>query len=189
MDTDFLDGALADFSGDVAADALDDGPFCMLSAVDHRCDKRLRSDVFDHDPNHEDLRAFLGRLKTALEARDWTLLGVTTDGSALYPEPWRDVFGEVPHQLCQLHVVQDIVNAVRSVVASARKSLAAKHPTWPRGRPSTKAAKQVARTKKRWEQQRADVYKHRHRFVKHSWSTRDRKTFGSIPRGFPQWRK
>jgi hypothetical protein len=31
MATDFLDWALADFSGYVAADELYDGPFCMLS--------------------------------------------------------------------------------------------------------------------------------------------------------------
>ena len=42
MDTAFLDGALADFSGYVAADELYDGPCCMLSAVDNRRDKRLR---------------------------------------------------------------------------------------------------------------------------------------------------
>ena len=118
-----------------------------------------------------------------------TLLGVTTDGSSLYPEPLRDVFGEVPHQLCQFHVVQDIVKAVLSAVARARKSLAAKHPTLPRGRPSTKAAKQGARKKKRWEQKSADLYKHRHLFVKHYWSKRDRKMFGAITRGFPQLRK
>src|SRR5438132_6009676 len=129
MDTEFLDWALADFSGYVAADALYDGPFCRLSVVDHRCHKRILSDVLDHDPNHEDIRALLGRLKTALEARDLTLLGVTTDGSSLYPEPLRDVFGEVPHQLCQFHVVQDIVKAVLSAVARERKSLATKHPT------------------------------------------------------------
>jgi len=70
MDTDFLDWALADFSGSVAADALDDGPFCMLSAVDHRCDKRLLSDVLDHDPTHDDIRTVLRRLKTALQARN-----------------------------------------------------------------------------------------------------------------------
>ena len=186
MDTEFLDWALADFSGYVAADELYDGPFCVLSAVDNRCYKRILYDVLDHDPNHDDIRAFLGRLKTALEARDLTLLGVTTDGSSLYPEPLRDVFGEVPHQLCQFHVVQDIVKAVLSAVASERKSLAAKHPTLPRGRPSTKAAKQVARKKKRWEQKSADLYKHRHLFVKHYWSKRDRKTFGSITRGCPQ---
>ena len=45
MDTACLDWALADFSGYVAADALSDGPFCMLSAVDNRCDKRILSDV------------------------------------------------------------------------------------------------------------------------------------------------
>jgi len=83
MDTDFLDWAFADFSGYVAADELYDGPFCMLSAVDNRRDKRLLSAVLDHDPTHEDIRAFLGRLKTALTARALTLLGITTDGSAL----------------------------------------------------------------------------------------------------------
>jgi len=41
MDTDFLDWALADCSGSVAADAWDDGPFCLLFAVDNRGDKRL----------------------------------------------------------------------------------------------------------------------------------------------------
>src|SRR5713101_2416605 len=87
MGTDFLDWALADCSGYVAVDELYDGPFCMLSAVDNRCDKRLLYDVLDHDPTHDDIRAFLGRLKTALSARDLPLVGVTTDGSALYPEP------------------------------------------------------------------------------------------------------
>ncbi len=76
MDTDFLDWALADFSGYVAADELYDGPFCMLSAVDNRRSKRLLYDVLDHDPTHEDIRAFLGRLKTALTARALTLLGI-----------------------------------------------------------------------------------------------------------------
>jgi hypothetical protein len=53
MDTDFLDWALADFSGYVAADALYDGPFCILSAVDNRRYKRILYDVVDHDPTHE----------------------------------------------------------------------------------------------------------------------------------------
>src|SRR2546421_9282178 len=70
MDTDFLDWALADFSGYVAADELYDGPFCILSAVDNRRYKRILYDVLDHDPTHEDIRAFLRRLKTALTARD-----------------------------------------------------------------------------------------------------------------------
>src|SRR5712692_6212098 len=91
MDTDFLDWALADFSGYVAADELYDGPFCMLSAVDNRCYKRILYDVVDHDPDHEDIRAFLGRLKAALTAHDLTLVGITTDGSALSPEPLAEV--------------------------------------------------------------------------------------------------
>src|SRR5215468_9740824 len=77
MDTDFLDWALAEFSGYVAADELYDGPFCILSAVDNRRYKRLLYEVLEHDPTHEDIRAFLGRLKTALSARALTLLGVT----------------------------------------------------------------------------------------------------------------
>src|SRR5215813_410338 len=69
MDTDFLGWALADFSGYVAADELYDGPFCMLSAVDNHRYKRLLSAALDHDPTHEDLRAFLGRLKTTIRLK------------------------------------------------------------------------------------------------------------------------
>src|SRR5262245_31065676 len=112
MDTAFLDWALTDFSGYVAADELSDGPFCVLSAVDNRRYKRLLYDVLDHHPTHDDIRAFLGRLKTALTARDLTLLGITTDGSALSPVPLAEVFRGVPHQLCRFHVGKDIVKAV-----------------------------------------------------------------------------
>ena len=111
MDTDFLDWALADFSGYVAADELYDGPFCMLSAVDNRRYKRILYDVLDHDPTHEDIRAFLRRLHTALVARGLTLCGVTTDGSALYPAPLREVFGKVRHHICQFHIVAEVVKA------------------------------------------------------------------------------
>src|SRR5881409_2097310 len=107
MDTEFLDWALADFSGYVAADALDDGPCCILSAVDNRRYKRILSDVLDHDPDHDDIRAFLRRLHTALAARDLTLRGMTTDGSPLYPTPLAEVFGEVPHQICTFHIVAE----------------------------------------------------------------------------------
>src|SRR5437660_6154567 len=155
MDTDFLDWAFADFSGYVAADELYDGPFCMLSAVDNRRYKRLLSAVLDHDPTHDDIRAFLGRLKTALTARALTLLGITTDGSALSPAPLAEVFGGVRHQLCAFHIVADVVKAVLGAVASARKSLAAEQPQLPTGRPSTPAAQQTARTTNRLDVHRA----------------------------------
>jgi hypothetical protein len=96
----------------VAADERYDGPFCLLSAVDNRCDKRLLSDVLDHDPTHDDIRTFLRRLHTALSARDLTLLGVTTDGSALSPTPLVEVFGEVPHHICTFHIVAEVGKAV-----------------------------------------------------------------------------
>jgi len=144
---------LADFSGYVAADELYDGPFCILSAVDNRCYKRLLYDVLDHDPTHDDIRAFLRRLQTALQARNLTLLGVTTDGSSLYPEPLAEVFDDVPHQVCEFHVVKEVVKAVLGAVASARKGLAAKQPKLRKGRPSTPGAKQAARTKKRLAEQ------------------------------------
>jgi len=188
MDTDFLDWALADFSGYVAADELYDGPFCILSAVDNRCYKRLLYEVLDHAPDHEDIRAFLGRLKAALTARDLTLLGITTDGSALYPQPLAEVFRGVPHQICAFHVIAEVVKAVSGAVASARKSLAAKQPKLPKGRPRTQAAKAAARKNKRLEQKRVDLYTHRHLFVQHHLSQGERKRFGRITRGLAQLR-
>src|SRR6516162_8232646 len=128
MDPDFLDWALTDFSGYVAADELYDGPFCMLSAVDNRCYKRLLYDVLDHDPTHEDIRVFLRRLHTALSTRHLTLVGVTTDGSALSPVPLAEVFGDVPHQICTFHIVAEVNKAILGAVASARKGLAAQRP-------------------------------------------------------------
>ncbi len=160
-----------------------------VSAVDNRCYKRILYDILDHDPTHEDIRAFLGRLKTALEARDLPLWGITTDGSSLYPEPLAEIFAGVPHQICQFHIVADVVKAVLSAVASERKALAAKQPKLPKGRPSTKAAKAAARKKKRLEQKRADLYQHRHLLVQHDLSRRERKRLWRITRGLPQLRK
>jgi hypothetical protein len=186
MDTDFLDWALADFSGYVAADEVYDGPCCILSAVDNRRYKRILYDVLDHDPTHDDIRAFLGRLKKALAARDLTLCGVTTDGSALSPAPLREVFGEVPHQICTFHMVAEVVKAVLGAVASARKGLAAQQPKLRRGRPSTPAAKQAARTKKRLAAQRADLFTHRYLFVQRHLDKTERKTLWRVSRGLPQ---
>jgi hypothetical protein len=188
MDTDFLDWALADFSGYVAADELYDGPFCILSAVDNRRYKRILYDVLDHDPTHDDIRAFLRRLHTALSVRDLTLFGVTTDGSSLYPTPLVEVFGDVPHQICTFHIVAEVNKAVLGAVASARKDLAAQQPTLRKGRPSTQAAKQAARTKKRLEAQRAALFTHRYLFVQRHLNKTERKTLWRVSHGLPQLR-
>ena len=140
----------------------------------------------DHDPTHDDIRAFLRRLHTALSARDLTLFGVTTDGSALYPLPLREVFGEVPHQICMFHIVAEVGKAVLGAVASARKGLAAQQPKLRRGRPSTPAAKQAARTNKRLAAQRAALFTHRYLFVQRHLSKTERKLLWRSTRGWPQ---
>src|SRR5262249_7337105 len=154
--------------------------------VDNRRYKRLLYDVLDHDPTHEDIRALLGRLKTALTARALTLCGFTTDGSALYPTPLAEVFGDVPHQICTFHVVAEVNKAVLVAVASARKGLAATQPTLPKGRPSTPAAKAAARTKKRLAAPGAALFTHRSLFVQRHLHTTERKTLWRVSRGLPQ---
>src|SRR5437870_6176018 len=111
METTYLDWALADFSGYIAADELYDGPFCVLSIVDNHTFQRILYLVLDHDPSHADITAFLRRFRAALEDRRLTLRGVTTDASPLYPEPLRAVFGAVPHQICEFHILKELTKA------------------------------------------------------------------------------
>ena len=47
----FLEWALEAFSGDVVVDALYEGPYGVLSAVDNRQYKRMLYEVLDHDPS------------------------------------------------------------------------------------------------------------------------------------------
>ena len=112
----------------MAVDELYEGPDGVLAAVDNRQYKRVMYAVLDHDPIHDAIEAFLGRLKTALEDRHLTLQGITTDGSPLYPEPIRKVFGGVPHQLCTFHVIKDLTKGVLKAVATARERLAQSQP-------------------------------------------------------------
>ena len=191
MDTDFLDWALADFSGYVAADELYDGPFCILSAVDNRGYKRILYEVLDHDPTHEDIRAFLGRLKTALEARDLTLRGITTDGSPLYPEPLAEVFRGVPHQLCQFHVIKELTKGILKAVAKERERLAQSKPKLKRGRPSSKeqAARRLTRKSKDIQQKISALFQDRYLFVTHHLKPSERKRLMHITRGLPHLRK
>jgi transposase-like protein len=186
--TDYLDWALSDFSGYIAADELYDGPFCVLSVVDNRTFKRLAYQVLDRDPTQTDVAALFRRLHAALRARGLKVQGVTTDGSSLYPEAITAVFGEVPHQLCTFHVLRDVTKAVLSAVAKLRKELAATAPKLPRGRPS-KAARRAARRKKRIEQKVGALFEHRYLFVRRQLSAAERKTLARITRGRPQLRR
>jgi hypothetical protein len=188
MDAGYLDWAMADFSGYVAIDELYDGPFCVLSIVDNRTFKRLIYQVLDHDPNHKDITAFLRRFQAFLQQRNLTLRGVTTDASPLYPEPLRVVFGAVPHQICEFHVIKELTKAILRAVAKVRKTLAAHKPTLTRGRPSGKAAKKAARQRERLQRKIAALFDHRHLFVQHTLTAAERRTLQHITRGLPQLR-
>jgi hypothetical protein len=137
------------------------------------------------------IRAFLGRLKTTLETRDLKLLGITTDGSSLYPEPLAEVFSGVPHQLCQFHVIKEITKEVLKAVAKVRESLAPSKPKLKRGRPSSKdkVARRRARKSKAIQQRISDLFQDRYLFVRRRLKASERKRLLYITRGLPQLRK
>ena len=191
MDGAFLNWALKAFSGYGAADELYEGPYCVLSAVDNRQYKRMLSKVLDHDPSHDDITAFLVRFKTALHERNLELKGITTDGSALYPDPIREVFGEVPHQLCPFHVIKALTTGGLRAVASERARLAKSKPKLKRGRPSSKKkeARHWARKSKSIQQKIGDLFQDRFLFVKRRLTPSERKRLLYITRGLPHLRK
>jgi len=166
-----------------------DGPFCVLSAVDGPNQRRLLYEVLNHDPTHQDIRRFLRRLKAAIVARAGQVRGATTDGSALYPEPLAEIFPGVPHQVCEFHILKELIKAVLRVVARLRKRLAEQAPKLPRGRPpSDPESQRKARRAKRIEARVAELFKHRHLFVRHHLSAAQRKQVQRLCRGQRQLR-
>jgi Transposase len=187
MQTEYLDEALLDFSGYLAFDEVYDGPFCILSAVDNHRYNRLAYRVLDHDPSHEDIRSFLGLLKAELAKRSLVVKGITTDGSNLYPTPLKELWPEVPHQVCRFHVLRDITKAILHAVAKVRKDQTAKIPKGKRGRPAKKdraKARRIARQKKRV----AELFEHRHLFVRRRLTPGEKKLLQRLTRGLPQLR-
>ena len=84
----------------------------MLSLVDNRAFIRLSFRVLEHDPTQNDIRRFLADFKARLDVRGLAVRGVTTDGSELYPEPLKELWPDVPHQVCEFHVIKEITKAV-----------------------------------------------------------------------------
>jgi len=185
MESAYLDWALEEFSGYIAADELYDGPYCVLSIVDNRTFKRIVYRVLDHDPTQEDIREFFPAFRAMLETRGLVLHGITTDGSPLYPEPIREVFPGVRHQVCEFHVLAELTKAVLRAVARVRKELAGQIHPLPRGRPGTKRARRAARRNRRIQQRITDLFEHRHLFVAHRPTAAQRKILRRITRGLP----
>jgi hypothetical protein len=167
---------------------LYDGPFCVLSIVDNRAFKRLCYEVLDHDPAHGDIRAFFRRFQAALASRGLSLRGITTDGSELYPQPIREVFGAIEHQVCRFHILAELTKAVLRAVAQVRKHLAAQKPKLPRGRPGTPEAKRKVRKRRHLERKIGDLFEHRHLFVRRQLTPSERRMLQRVSRGLPQLR-
>ena len=158
MVAEYLDAVLAEFSGYIAADELYDSCFCVLSIVDNRTFRRITYEVLDHDPTQADVESLFRTFRAALQQRGLALRGITTDGSSLYPEPISRVFGDVPHQLCEFHVIKELTKGVLRALARVRKELAATKPKLGRGRPSSVTARQAARRRKWIEQKVGDLF-------------------------------
>jgi hypothetical protein len=186
--TEYIDKALSDFSGYIAADELYDGPFCVLFIVDNHKFRRLYYEVLDYNPTNEDITRFFRRFKQMLDARDLTLKGITTDGSPLYPDPIAEVFGKVKHQSCQFHIIKEITKDTLKAVTQVRKQLRQKKTKRRRGRPSGNKAKQIARKNKRLQNKIAELFEHRHLFVKHTLTHKEKKILQRITPGLDQLR-
>ena len=111
------------------------------------------------------------------------MLGVTTDGSPLYPEPLALIFPGVDHQVCEFHVLKEINKQILKAVTAVRREIKKKLPKLKRGRPSSQAARKTARRKKRLQDKISNLFEHRYLFVKHSLTPKEKKIFLSITRG------
>ena len=158
--------------------------FCASDTV-HITDfaGRWNDYVFTKDAD-ADITRFFRRFKQILDAHGLRLKGITTDGSPLYPEPIETVFGEVQHQLCQFHLIKEIIKAI----AQARNELKRQKTRCSRGRPSGTRAKRTAQENKRIQSKIAGLFEHRYLFVKHTLTAKDKKILRRITRGLPHLR-
>jgi hypothetical protein len=183
VETEYLDWALADFSGYLAADELYDGPFCVLSVVDSQQQRRLLYEVLDRNPTRVDVLCFLARLNDQIRVRGRSALGITTDASPLYPQPLALVFGNIPHQICEFHILKELTKAVLRVLAQLRKQLAAQAPKLSRGRPkNTPESQRQHRHAQTIQNRVADLFEERYLFVRHHLTAAQRTTLQRLVR-------
>jgi hypothetical protein len=182
ISTTYLDEALANFSGYLAIDEVYDGPFCILSVVDNRRYNRLAFRVLDHDPTHDDVRAFLTEFKGQLDKRGLKVRGITTDGSPLYPKVLKELWPDAPHQICEFHVLKEITKAILHALAKLRKEMTAQIPKQPRGRPCKEQQGQAWLIAYRKRCVTA-LFEHRYLFVRHHLSAAQQKQLRKLTYG------
>jgi len=185
--TTYLNVALADFSGYLAIDEVYNDPFCIFSVVDNRRYNRLAFRVLDHEPSQADARVFLTEFKGKLDRRGLTVHGITTDGSALYPDILKELWPKARHQICEFHVLKEIIQAILHGLATLRKEITAQLPKQPRGRPrkERQGEAELIAYRKRGV---AELFEHRYLFVRHHLSTAQRKQLRKLTYGQRQLR-
>jgi hypothetical protein len=92
--------------------------------VDNRTFKRLYFKVLDYDPTRDDVIAFFRRFQFALQARQLSVRGITTDGSPLYfehrylfvqhhlPDSERATLHRITRGLPHLRALRDITDEI-----------------------------------------------------------------------------
>jgi hypothetical protein len=188
LQTTYLDDALTQFSGYLAIDEVYDGSFCILSVVDNRRFNRLACCVLEHDPTQDEVRTFLSEFQKQLEQRGKCVRGITTDGSSLYPAVLAQLWPSVPHQLCVFHVLKEITHSVLHALAQTRKQIHTQIPKLKRGRPRTQDQALLRRIK-RQKAYVAELFEHRHLFVRHHLSVAQKKVLARLVRGREQLRR
>lgn len=170
-------------------DELYQHPFCILSLVDNRTFTRLSYRVLERDPTAADIHSFLAEFKARLDTRGLSVKGITTDGSSLYPEPLKQLWPQVRHQVCRFHVLKEILKAVLHALAAVRKTLAAEVPTLPRGRPRQDAKSQArVRRARRLKERIGELFEHRHLFVRRKLTDAQEWELRRLTRGLPHLR-
>jgi len=160
-----------------------DGPFCVLSAVDPRQQRRLLYEVLDRNPTRVDILFFLARLNDHICKRGHSVCGITTDASPLYPLPIRYALGLIRHQICKFHILQEITRTVLRIVAQWRKHLAGLKPKLPPGRPGkSKKARRLHLEAQAIAGRIADLFEHRHLFVRHHLTPAERTLLHEVTR-------
>lgn len=155
--------------------------------MDNRTFKRLFFQVLDHDPKQEDMITFFERFQAVLQARQLAVQGITTDGSSLYPAAIQAVWGDLPHQICEFHILKDLNQAILRAVAQVRKQLATRQPKLGRGRPKADQRKLVQK-RQRLQQKIADLFEHRFLFVQRRLTDAEQATLQRITRGLSHLR-
>lgn len=171
--------ALEGFSGYLAADEIYDGPFCILFVVDSRLQRRLAYEVLDRKPTQEAMERFFQRFNQSLVSRSLKVFGVTTDGSPLYPQSIRAVWPQARHQVCQFHVLREIIDDVLHAVCKIRKALTSRIPKLPTGRPRLEH-KARARKVRRLRDEVEKLFEHRFLLVRRELDASQQQTLQEV---------